>query len=64
MQLVLPESFRRQALQGSHDDFGHLGTEQTIYLLRDHFYWPGIMEDVTKHIKQCKKCLRFKAVPN
>ena len=35
MQLVLPESFRKQALQGCHDDLGHLGIEWTIDLLRD-----------------------------
>ena len=43
MQLVLLEAFRKQALQGYHDDLGHLGIEQTIDLLRDHFYWPGML---------------------
>ena len=38
MQLVLPESFRKQALQGCHYDLGHLRIEQTMELLRDHFY--------------------------
>ena len=37
MQLVLPESIRKHALHGCHDDLGHLGIEQTIYLLRDCF---------------------------
>ena len=64
MQLVLPESFRKQALQGCHDDLGYLGIEWTIDLLRDHFYWHGMMEDMTRHIKQCERCLRFKALPN
>ena len=63
MQLVLPEAFRKQVLQGCHDDFGHLRIEQTIDLLRDHFYWPEILTDTTKHIKQCERCLRFKALP-
>ena len=27
MQLVLPEAFRKQALQGCHDDLGHLKIE-------------------------------------
>ena len=40
MQLVLPKAFRKQALQGCHDDLGHLGIEQTIDLLRDQFCWP------------------------
>ena len=35
MQLVLPESFRTQALKGCHDDLGHLGVERTFDLLRD-----------------------------
>ena len=46
MQLVLPESFRTQALKGCHDDLGHLGVERTLDLLRDQFYWPGMMEDM------------------
>ena len=62
MQLVLPEAFRKQALQGCHDDLGHLRIEWTIDLLSDHFYWPGIFPDTTKHIKQCERCLRFKAL--
>ena len=64
MQLVLAESFRKQALWGCHDDLGHLGIEWTIDLLRDQFYWPGMMENTIRHIKQCKTCLRFKVVPD
>ena len=45
MQLVLPGSYRKQALQGCHDDLGHLGIDRTIDLLRDQFYWPRMMED-------------------
>ena len=30
MQLVLPETFRKQVLQGCHEDLGHLRMEQTI----------------------------------
>ena len=39
-----------------------LWVEWTIYLLRDHFYWPGMINDVTRHIKQCERYLRFKAL--
>ena len=63
MQLVLPEAFRKQALQGCHDDLGHLRIEWTIDLLRDCFYWPRILNDMTRHIKQCERCLQFKALP-
>ena len=57
MQLVLPTALRIQALKGCHDDLGHLGIERTLDLLRDQFYWPGVMEDVTRHIRQCERCL-------
>ena len=60
MQLVLPETFRKQALQGYHNDLGHLGTKQMIDLLRDHFYLPRMLNDMTRHIKQCERCLKFK----
>ena len=64
MQWVLPESYGKEALQGCHDDLGHLGIERTIDLLRDQFYWPRMMEDTIRHIRQCKRCLRFKALPD
>ena len=50
MQLALPTALRLQALKGCHDDLGHLGIERTLDLLRDQFYWPGLREDVTRHI--------------
>ena len=63
MQLVLPETFRKQALQSCHNDLGHLRIEWTIDLLRDHFYWPGMLNEITRHIKQCERHLTFKALP-
>ena len=61
MQLVLPTTFRIQALKGCHDDLGHLGIERTLDLLRDRFYWTGMTEDVTRHIRQCERCLPNRA---
>ena len=52
MQTLLPEAFQKQALQGFHDDLGHLGIEQTMDLLRDCFYWPRMLNNATRHIKQ------------
>ena len=64
MQLVLPIMFRIQALEGCHADLGHLGIERTLDLLRDQFYWPSMTEDMTRNIRQCERCLQFKASPN
>ena len=64
MQLVLATTLRIQALKWCHDDVGHLGIERILDLLRDQFYWPGMTEDPTRHIRQCERCLQFKASPN
>ena len=64
MQLVHPGSYRKQALQGCHDDLGHLGIERTIDPLRDQFYWPRMMKDAVRHKRQSKRCLGFKALPD
>ena len=64
MQLVLPTTLRLQALKGYHDDLGHLGIERTLDLLRDQFYWPGLTEDMTRHIQHCERCLQFIASPD
>ena len=62
-QFILPQSYWKQALEACHENMGHLGIERTTALLKDHFYWPSITEDVEKHIKSCPRCLRFKTQP-
>ena len=46
LQLVLPPSFRTKAIEGCHDQVGHLGQDRVLELLRDQFYWPGMHADV------------------
>ena len=62
-QFVLPQTYWKQALEACNDNMGHLGIERTTSLLRDHFYWPSILEDIEKHLKSCPRCLRFKTQP-
>ena len=64
LQLVFPTTLRIQALKGHHDDLGHLGIERTLDILRDLFYWPSMMEDMTRHIWHYERCLQFKASPD
>ena len=37
-QLVLPEKYRAKALEGVHDEVGHLGFERALNLARARFY--------------------------
>ena len=34
-----------------------------IDLLRDHLYWPKMLNDTIRHFNQCERCLIFKALP-
>ena len=44
---MLPEPFWRQVILVCHDDFGHLGMETTLGLLKDRFFWPKMSEEMS-----------------
>ena len=64
LQLVLPPSFRTKAIEGCHDQVGHLGRDRVLELLRDRFYWPGMHTDVASYINSCPRCFRRKSQPD
>ena len=59
--LVIPQSHRQRAIEGCHDQVGHLGQDRVLDLLRDRFYWPGMHADVVSYINSCPRCLRRKS---
>lgn len=62
-QLVLPEQHKDRALQGLHDEVGHLGAERVLSLARARFYWPRMKESIEKKCQTCERCFRRKAQP-
>ena len=50
-------------MKAFHDDIGHLGLERSLDLLKDRFYWAGIMADIENHNQTCDRCLHFKKKP-
>ena len=63
LQLVIPQSYQKKALQGCHDDIRHMGLEQILDLVWDWFYWSGMTKDVELHIVRCEQCIWFKSKP-
>jgi len=59
-QLVIPEQYKLTALQGAHDDMGHLGRDKTLSVLRDRVYWPNLTNDVDQYLKACDRCIKRK----
>ena len=56
-------SYRQQAMKACHNDIGHLGSERSLDLLKDRFYWAGMTADMENHIQTCDRCLCFKSKP-
>ena len=56
MQLCLPKAYRKEALEGCHDNVGHFGLDRTIDLLRDRFYWPHMLEQAKEYVGSCQRC--------
>ena len=59
-QLILPAAHRETALRGCHNEVGHLGLEQMLDVLCDHFFWPCMAVQAREHIDKCHPCLTFK----
>lgn len=60
-QLVIPSSHRERALEGVHDETGHMGYDRTVELARARFYWPKMSRAVDRKCKTCERCIRRKA---
>ncbi|GBG72909.1 hypothetical protein CBR_g12629 [Chara braunii] len=60
---VPQDSHSRTRLLGEFHDApatGHFGVNRTIGRLREHFWWPGLLDDVTRYCESCEVCRRCK----
>ena len=46
-QFALPQQYRLQAIRGCRDNIEHLGIERTSGLIKDRFFWPSLIKDVS-----------------
>ncbi|KAK3568230.1 hypothetical protein QTP86_002017 [Hemibagrus guttatus] len=40
---------------------GHLGVNETLSLLKDHFWWPNMASDVRRYVQGCRDCAMSKS---
>ena len=59
-QLILPAASRNLSMKGIYDDAGYQGKEKTLWLAKQHFYWPGLEQDINKKVEHCGRCIRRK----
>ena len=55
-QIVLPKQYREHVIEMAHDRTGHLGIQKTKDRITQHFYWPGINHQISKHCRECEQC--------
>ena len=60
LHFVVPMFHWVAAMNGCHWDVGHQGQQQTLYLLHDRFWWPGMAAQMQKVISNCKQCIQHK----
>lgn len=62
---VVPEEDRLECIRRFHDaeSAAHLGFHKTWQKIQNHFYWPNIIQDVTRYVRNCRTCKASKA-PN
>ncbi|KAK6183229.1 hypothetical protein SNE40_010750 [Patella caerulea] len=60
-QLVVPTSHREEALSGVHEGLCHSGSQSTLRLARQRFFWPYMSSAVEEKCKQCERCILRKS---
>ena len=56
---VVPKMHQTATLNGCHKDTGHQGSDHTLSLLQEHFWWPGMAKQMRQVIKTSKHCLQY-----
>ncbi|KAK3515199.1 hypothetical protein QTP70_010600 [Hemibagrus guttatus] len=54
----IPRTHHSVLLHSTHTSLGtgHPGTQGTLPLLRQHFWWPGMASDIQRYIQGCREC--------
>ena len=60
---VVPKRHRSAALDGCHHEAAHQGQHRSTALMQEHFWWPGMTQDLRKCIKNCGHCRKYEAAP-
>lgn len=60
---VIPHELRQDILKTCHDraDAAHLGVFKTSKRIAQSYYWPKMMGDVKRYIRNCPICLAYKS---
>jgi hypothetical protein len=65
-RLVVPGPLTVPLIEMHHDKVfaGHQGIKRTRDLLKLHYFWPTLNQNVERYVKQCDSCVKFKVGRN
>ena len=49
-------------MNGCHHDARHQGQQQTLSLLNDQFWWPGMATQMQRAISSCEQCIQHEGI--
>ena len=58
---VVPMGRRQTDIDSCHHSAGHQGWDQTLSLMKEHFWWPGMSQALFKAIANCGRCIQYEA---
>ncbi len=47
----------KPCIHGVHGEAGHMGSDRSLELLQQRFYWPGMVKQLEEHTQNCGKCI-------
>ena len=62
-RLVLPQKFRKDVIQASHKDVGHMSLQKTLDRVRDAYVWTNMRKDIKLVLEMCGICKIVKSRP-
>ena len=59
-QVLVPSNVVVTILKFLHNEMCNPGSDRTIALVMDRFYWPRMRYDIAQWVDNCDRCIRFK----
>ena len=58
---VVPMGKCQTAIDVCHCSMGHQGWDQTLSLMKERFWWPGMSQALIKAVANCGQCIQYEA---
>ena len=60
---IVPQSHWGIVMDGCHHKAAHQGQRHSLFLMQEHFWWPGMTRDMINKVKNCACCKKYEGTP-